>query len=87
MLEALTCFLKARKISLQVLSGAGGSVRVLEPEAPQRCTLSRLYVGGFIACETARALAVRLNLRVSQMGQLLDFLNIKVRHCGLGCFK
>ena len=87
-LEALTRFLKARRISLPVRTGAGASVRVLEePEARRRCTLTRLYVGGFIPCETARALAARLNLRVGQMGKLLDFLNIKVRQCGLGCFK
>ena len=85
--EALARFLAERKIRLQVLAQAGGSVRVVESDAPRRCTLSRLYVGGFIPCETARALAARLDLPVGQVGQLLEFLHIKVRQCALGCFK
>jgi hypothetical protein len=76
-----------------VLTGARGTVQLLEPaassptEARPCCTLNRLYVGGSVPCETARALASRLDLRVSQVGKLLDFLHIKVRRCGLGCFK
>lgn len=48
--------------------------------------LSTLFCGGWIACETARVIAKKLNIPLSQMGMLLNHLNIKVRRCGLGCF-
>jgi primosomal replication protein N len=87
MREGVVRFVKARRMPLEVVAGEGGEVRVVTAEERRRCGGSRLYVGGFIACESARAMAGRLGLRISQMGQLLDFLNIKVRNCGLGCFK
>ena len=87
MLEPAARFVKAGRLPLEVVAGAGATVRVTAAEAPRRCTPSRLYVGGFIACETARAMAGRLGLHVSQMGKLLGFLHIKVRQCGLGCFR
>ena len=87
MLESTARFVKARRIPLEVLAGDGGAVQVRTAEAPRRCGADRLYVGGFIACERARDLAARLGLRVNQMGTLLDFLGIKVRSCGLGCFR
>lgn len=64
-----------------------GTVVVVTGEAGKRCTRRRLYVGGTIACETARAMAGVLGLTVRQMGELLDVLQIKVRQCGLGCFR
>ncbi len=63
------------------------TVQVVAADEQRRCGLRTLYVGGFIACETARGMAVKLGIRTRQMGKLLDFLNIKVRNCGLGCFK
>ena len=87
MLDSLSRFVRTTRLPLEVVAGAPGAVHVLAADEPRRCTLSRLYVGGFIACETARALALRLGLRVGQMGKLLDHLHIKVRRCGLGCFK
>jgi hypothetical protein len=92
MLEATARFVKTSRLPLAVVTGAAGTAQVLAPEAaaaeePRRCTLSRLYVGGSIPCETARTLAPRLGLRLGQMGKLLDHLHIKVRHCGLGCFQ
>jgi hypothetical protein len=86
MLEALTRFVKAGRLPLEVVTGGPGAVQVLAADGPRRCASGRLYVGGFIACETARTLALRMGLRVGQMGKLLDHLHIKVRSCGLGCF-
>ena len=87
LLETTTRFVKTSRLPLAVVTGTPGAVQVLAADAPRRCTPSRLYVGGYIACETARALALRMGLRVAQMGKLLDHLHIKVRSCGLGCFK
>ena len=87
MLEVTARFVKTRRIALEVVAEGGGTVQVMTAEVPRHCGTGRLYVGGFIACERARALALRLGLRVNQMGTLLDFLSIKVRSCGLGCFR
>jgi len=84
--ESLCRFLRSARLPLRVVTGNEGTVRVVCSERPGSCTVRRLYVGGSIACETARAVATRLGLRVGQMGRLLDFLGIKVRRCSLGCF-
>lgn len=49
-------------------------------------TLDFLYSGGWVTCATARAIAANLEITLSQMGQMLDHLNVKVKKCGLGCF-
>ena len=87
MLDSLSRFVKTSRLPLEVLSRPPAAVQILPAARPRRCTMTRLYAGGFIACETARTLALRLGLRVGQMGKLLDYLHIKVRSCGLGCFK
>ncbi len=84
--DSLRGFLQSARLPLQVVAEAEGTVQVIASEPPRRCSVRRLYVGGTIACETARAMAGRLGLRVPEMGRLLDFLHIKVRNCGLGCF-
>lgn len=48
--------------------------------------LATMYSGGWIKCKNARLMAKNLDITKSQMGKLLDELNIKVRECGLGCF-
>ena len=87
MLDSTVRFVRASRLPLEVIVGSGSAVQVSVADGPRGCGLSRLYVGGFIACETARAMAAGLGLRAGQMGKLLEFLNIKVRRCGLGCFK
>jgi len=84
---ALSEFLAAEGIRLAVVpTGDDCTVQVVVGNERRRCGLRRLYTGGFIACETARSMAVKLGVRTRQMGKLLNFLNIKVRNCGLGCF-
>ena len=78
---------EAQGILVKVNStGDDCTVQVVTANEQRRCGLRTLYVGGFIACETARGMAVKLGIRIRQMGKLLDFLNIKVRSCSLGCF-
>ena len=85
--EPATDFVNSQGIKLTVVAGDDCTVQVVQAEERRRCSVRRLYAGGFIACETARGVAVKLGIRTGQMGKLLDFLNIKVRNCGLGCFK
>lgn len=88
MLEALGEFVTAEGIRVNVVSTPDDyTVQVMKADERRRCGLRTLYTGGFIACETARGAAVKLGIRTRQMGKLLDFLNIKVRNCSLGCFK
>lgn len=50
------------------------------------CDLETLYAGGEIACELGWAMAARLGVPVQKIGVLVQMLDIKVRHCSLGCF-
>ena len=87
MLAALGEFVAGEGIHVAVVpTGDDCTVRVVTADEQGRCGLRTLYVGGFIACETARGMAVKLGIRTRQMGKLLNFLNIKVRNCSLGCF-
>ncbi len=87
-LTALGEFVEAEGIRVGVVpTGDDCTVQVMAADERRRCGLRTLYVGGFIACETARGMAAKIGIRTRQMGKLLDFLNIKVRNCGLGCFK
>ena len=84
---ALSEFVAAEGIRVGVVpTDDNCTVQVVVANERRRCGLRKLYPGGFIACETARSMAAKLGIRTRQMGKLLDFLNIKVRNCGLGCF-
>jgi len=85
--ELIADFVNVEGIAVDLISGEDCTVQIVNADERRRCGLRRLYTGGFIACETARSMAVKLGIRTRQMGRLLDFLNIKVRNCGLGCFK
>ena len=87
MLEEIVNFVHMEGIAVAVVPGDDCTVEVVKADERRRCGLRSLYTGGFIACETARGTAVKLGIRTRQMGKLLGFLNIKVRSCGLGCFK
>jgi hypothetical protein len=41
---------------------------------------------GRIACAAACRLAEELAISRKEMGELLNELNIKIKHCQLGCF-
>ena len=85
--EPIADLVNAEGIAVDLVSGEDCTVQVMEADERRRCGLRRLYLGGFIACETARGMATKLGIRTRQMGKLLDFLAIKVRNCGLGCFR
>ena len=93
MAEPMAAFIEAESIPVELVSADGSApdaaatVRVGEPKERLQCDLTTLHRGGWITCETARAMAPRLEISMMDVGKLLDFLNIKVRQCELGCFK
>ena len=78
-------FLDAEGIGLAV-SATEGIVTIVPCTEHRESSLSTLYAGGWIACATALAMADKLGIASEQLGKLLNHLNVRVRHCGLGCF-
>ncbi len=65
------------------LADDGIDVEIKEKES---CTKKKLYAGGKITCALALQLAQANAIPPAQVGQLLNYLNIKVKVCSLGCF-
>ncbi|MHC4122562.1 MAG: hypothetical protein ACYSSI_03235 [Planctomycetota bacterium] len=87
MADKLEEFLKAEEIKIEVLTQGDCDVRIFPCEARKESDLNTIYSHGWIGCETARALAAKLGVPVGQMGKLLNYLDVKIRKCGLGCFE
>ena len=83
-----TDFLGRDGIDLEIAQDSSGLVSVTEGEETKRRegTLSDLYTHGWISCEVARQVAENLSISYGDTGKILNFLDIKVRNCGLGCF-
>lgn len=86
-IESLTEFMAAQGIQLDLTTDADADVSVLSCDDRKASSLKIIYSGGWIACETARALAPKLGVSMSQMGKMLTFLDVKIQKCSLGCFK
>ncbi len=80
-------FLKSEGIQIEVLTEGNCDVAALRCDDRKESTVDTIYCGGWIACETARALAEKLDISIMQIGQVLDHLDIKIRKCPLGCFQ
>lgn len=87
MAESLRTFVKQEKLPLQVVTGPGGAVQVVESAEGEKSTLTVLKAGGWIACPMAREMAPRLGIQTREVGKLLDHLDIRIRACELGCFE
>ena len=87
MAESVTGFLEAQAISLSVVAGSGGTVRVVKADERQESSPYLLQAGGWITCGIARSMAATLNISSGNMGALLNHLNIRIRACELGCFE
>lgn len=82
-----SAFLIKESIPLAVTSGDPGDVEIEPCEEERReGDISILYQGGWIRCSVARAAAEKLSIRYSDFGKVLDYLDIKIRDCELGCF-
>ncbi len=86
MLESVNAFANDESIQIDVVAANDCAVCVIESDEHLECDLTTLYASGWIACDTARAVAGKLDISTRKMGKLLNCLDIKVRACGLGCF-
>lgn len=91
MLESVSDFIKSESIPLGVSAtddtSAERTIRVVPTEERLQSDGATLYSGGWITCTAARAMGHELDIGLAKAGKLLDFLNVKVRKCELGCFK
>ncbi len=87
MLEDVRAFVRERKIPLEVTADGNATVTVAQSAGRRESGRATLESGGWIACPIALAMAGRLGIEPLQLGVLLDFLDVKVRACSLGCFK
>jgi hypothetical protein len=85
--QGLQEFLDKDKMDLEVVTGTHGAIEVMKCVKPKESNLDIIYSGGWISCEMARSLAKKINISFGQMGKLLNHLDVKIRHCSLGCFK
>ena len=87
--DRLCEFIEQEKIELEVVTDSSGNncaLIVADCSSRKQSDLKTLYCGGWISCSQARAVAKRIGVSVANMGKLLDFMNIKIRQCELGCF-
>jgi hypothetical protein len=82
----LVDFLNAENIGLQVTIESPADLLVHEVAERKESDGEHLFCGGWIECGVARSMADRLGVQTSDVGKLLDFLNVKIRNCELGCF-
>jgi hypothetical protein len=80
-------FLKSKEIALEIVADEPCNVKVIQVDDRKESDMDIIYSGGWIVCETARALAKKLGIPISKMGELMDHLDVKIRRCSLGCFK
>jgi hypothetical protein len=79
-------FLAGKSIDIEIRT-EGGDLAIEDTGGERReSTLDVLYSGGWITCATARTIAGNFEITLSQMGEMLDYLKVKVKQCGLGCF-
>jgi len=86
-LEPFEKFLKTEGIQIDLITSGISAVEVLKCEGRKESGLDTIYATGWVACETARALAQKLDISIMQMGKIMNYLNVKIRHCSLGCFQ
>lgn len=86
-LKPLGVFIEAEEIPLEVVAGQEGAVQVVRSEEGRQSTPAVLHAGGWITCSMAREMADRLGVKTRDIGKLLNYLEIKIRACELGCFE
>jgi hypothetical protein len=79
-------FVNDENIDVEIVSNQPYDVKVIQSQERVECDLDTIYAGGWIACESARSMAKKMGISLSQMGNLMDQLNVKIRKCSLGCF-
>ncbi|MFA6426447.1 MAG: molybdenum cofactor guanylyltransferase [Phycisphaerae bacterium] len=85
--ERLRELFDRENIDIKIVADQPCDVKIIQCSDHRESDLDIIYSGGWITCETARSLAKKINISLNQMGKLLNHLNVKIRRCGLGCFK
>lgn len=85
--EKLQEFINNENINIEIVTDQTCDIKVIQSDERIESDLDTIYSGGWIACEMARSVAKKINISLSQMGNLLNHLNVKIRRCSLGCFK
>ena len=85
--DSLTAFITAESIDLNVSCEGPGEVKAVKSAGRDKSDAETIQSGGWIECPTAWAMAGRLGISTRQMGAILDFLEVKIRKCALGCFE
>ena len=85
--DSLTAFITAESIDVNVSCEGAGEVKVVKSAGRDKSNAEMIQSGGWIECPTAWAMARRLGISTRQMGAILEFLEVKIRKCALGCFK
>ena len=86
-LEEVRAFIQSRAVTLDVAATTDAAVVVVRAAERRESDLKTLQAGGWIACPTALAMAQKLRIPPAELGKLLDFVNVKIKACSLGCFK
>lgn len=85
--DSLTAFITAESIDLNVSCEGLGEVKVVKSAGRDKSNVETIQSRGWIECATAWAMARRLGISTRHMGTILDFLEVKIRKCSLGCFE
>ena len=90
LMESLGEFIQKEGIALSLVAVGGADdeakIRVVQAEAREQGDAATLPSGGWITCADALEMARQLNIKPNEMGRIIDFLDIKIRQCSLGCF-
>ena len=84
--ETLKQFIESESIALELTTGSDADICIQTSDECKECDLNTLYPGGWISCATALALAKKLDIQTRQVGAIMNHLEIKIKHCSLGCF-
>ena len=87
MAEDLREFFENEKIPLEPATEGNCDLRIVQTTERLESDLSTLYSGGRITCAMAQELAEKIGIELGTVGKLLDYLDVKIRACELGCFK
>ncbi len=85
--DKLLEFVNNENIDIEIVPDEPCDFKVIRTNERIESELDTIYSGGWISCEMARSMAKKMEISLSQMGNLLNHLDVKIRRCSLGCFK
>ena len=80
-------FIRKNNVPMELGDLRSADLGIVSSADKKMCDTKTLYSGGWIKCPTAWEIAKQHSLDLTQFGSLLDMLNIRIRHCALGCFE